>query len=465
VLAALFVTSQNPHPASAAQERPKDERPKGVTRTYDLYDFFWYTEDGSDSQDTQGTRKALSDSLVSLVKETVEPGTWEGADAVNSVEERDGRLIVTAPTGVHASLDNILGQLRESTMVQGVSLDCHFILADEAFLKGHAPAALARKQTGASVRGIGPFKAKSIVEAARETPGVVVVPAPPLPLYSLSQSMLIGEERKLKLPRIGPNKGAEDKADAVEVSRPAGLSMAVSAIAGARRVTLDLTARSGTLEAGAGEGGAPGGFDETEGLFHGTFAVERSGAFLVRAPLVRAKLAGVRGGAGAGKEAQDQDTEVVREVAAAQPDPPRYLLIVGTVRSMTPAELTLLAGARVAKLIEGRFGGDEAPAPKLPAPPGVVPPPPPPPRLPAQSTRVYDLRALLLGSERGAERAPARAKRLEQVMARLKAAINDDKVPLRETYGQLIVTAGPTVYERITAVLDELSAERLVETD
>jgi hypothetical protein len=105
-----------------------------------------------------------------------------------------------------------------------------------------------------------------------------------------------------------------------------------------------------------------------------------------------------------------------------------------------------------------------------PAPPGVPPgvlppPPPPPPRLPAQGTRVYDLRALLLGSERGAERAPARAKRVEQVMARIKAAVADEKVPMKEVSGQLIVTAGPTVYARIRAVLDEMSAERLVEAE
>src|SRR4051812_43490076 len=90
LFAALFLASSNPRRASAADERPKDEhpkdeRPKGVTRTYDLYDFFWYTEDGADSEGDQGTRQALSESLVGLLKETVEPGTWDGAGAANSV--------------------------------------------------------------------------------------------------------------------------------------------------------------------------------------------------------------------------------------------------------------------------------------------------------------------------------------------------------------------------------------------
>lgn len=436
VFVALVLVS--PHSLGAGERQNG-----GVTRTYDVYDFFWYSAD--DNAGEGGTLKARAESLVDLVKETIEPGKWEGPGAAYAMEAKDARLVVTAPEPVHAMLAELLRQLRETAAVQGVSLDCHFILADEPFLKRHWPAALNRKGPGASVRGITLLQARAILDAARETPGVVVLPAPPLPLYAYPTSFLIGEERRLKLWQIGG--GAN-----VEVARPSGLSLAVEAIAGPRLVTLDLMARSATLDA------MPGGtFEEVEGLYHGTFALERSGGFLVRAPLVRAKLAGVREVEGAGQE-------IVREATAEQSDPPRYLLVVGTVRTQSAAELTLLAGARVAQSVADRFGG--APdAPPPPPRPGERPPPPVPPGPPERSTRVFDLRPLLLGPEQGPARAAARAKRLERVMAKVKAAVGDNPERLREQNGQLIVTALPQAYEKITAVLDELAKERVVEPE
>ena len=420
----------------------------GQTRTYDILDLVWYST--GDEGDGGTPRRTPSEEVVDLFKRALEPGTWDGPGAANRIEVRDGRLVVTAPQRVQGDIANILGQLRQSTTVQGVSLDCQFILADEPFLKRHAPAALERGEEGASVRGLGPLKARSLVEAARATEGVVVLPAPPMPLYSMRTSLLLGHDRRLQLPRLDSERSDAGGAS-VEVVRPMGMSLSVEAVAGARHVTLDLMARGNSLE----------GMDELEGLYHGTFAVERSGAFLVLSPLVRAKLTGVRG---SGTNA----TEVVREVVAAQSDPPRYLLVVGTVRSMTPAEVTLLAGERVAAVVEERLHGtpDDA-APPAPAPPpgAVAAAPPKPVQLPGMSTRAFDLRALLMGSERGPERAKARAKRVEQVMARVKEALGDVKLPLRQEHGLLIVSAMQHQYDKISAVLDELSAERLVEPE
>jgi len=419
----------------------------GQTRTYDILDLVWYST--GDEGDGGTPRRTPSEEVVDLFKRALEPGTWDGPGAANRIEVRDGRLVVTAPQRVQGDIANILGQLRQSTTVQGVSLDCQFILADEPFLKRHAPAALERGEEGASVRGLGPLKARSLVEAARATEGVVVLPAPPMPLYSMRTSLLLGHDRRLQLPRLDSERSDAGGAS-VEVVRPMGMSLSVEAVAGARHVTLDLMARGNSLE----------GTDELEGLYHGTFAVERSGAFLVLSPLVRAKLTGVRVVSG-------NATEVVREVAAAQSDPARYLLVVGTVRSMTPAEVTLLAGEQVAAVVEERFHGtpDNA-APPAPAAPGAVAAAPPKPaQLPAMSTRAFDLRALLMGSERGPERAKARAKRVEQVMARVKEALGDVKLPLRQEHGLLIVSGMQHQYEKISSVLDELSAERLVDKE
>src|SRR5687768_17132734 len=98
----------NPLPAPAAQAEPaaakaEEEPPKSPTRTYDVYDILWYTEDGSD-EGTAGddSRRARSDAVVDLFKETIAPGSWDGPDAANSIEERDGRLIVTADETIHA---------------------------------------------------------------------------------------------------------------------------------------------------------------------------------------------------------------------------------------------------------------------------------------------------------------------------------------------------------------------------
>jgi hypothetical protein len=444
ILGAVLLAAANP-----LQAQPADQRAKGDTRTYDVFDLLWYSADGDDPNG-RATRKSASESLVRIVTESIEPRTWEGPNATNTIEEKDGRLIVTAKLQVHIALARMLRQFRETPALQGVSLDCHFIIAEEAFLKLRAPATLERKEPGASVRGIDALKARSILEAARETPGVVVMPVPPLPLYHLPSSLLIGEERRLRLPRLGADKGA-----AVEVMRPAGLSLSVCAVAGARYVTLDLMARSSTLEVLPSAGGTPGWIDEIEGLYHGTFAVERSGTFLVRAPLVRAKLAGVRQPEGELKngEAGAAGQEAVREVAAAQSDPPRYLLLVGTVRPMSIEEVTVLAGRRVAMQVNQQF-------PELGASPAAQPTPP----TPVKSTRVYDLRALLLGSEPGPQRAPARAKRLEQVLARVKEVVPAD-APLREQNGLLIITAMPRDFAKISTILDELSAQRLVQPE
>ena len=466
LLAAALFTSLTRAPAPAADQPPADAAPEGATRTYDVFDFFWYAGDGSDDDGGDGSRKRRSDELLRLIKETVEPGSWEGPNAANKIEERDYRLVVTGTFETHSQLKSILSQLRESTMVQGVSLDCQFILADETFLSEHAPGSLRRKDDGATARSVGLLKAKSIVEVARETTGVVVVPAPPLPLYSVPKSVLIGEDRPIKLPRLRADGSVDDKAGAAEVSRPAGMSLSVQAVAGEKYVTLALKAGSRTIDLAPAPGADAGAsFEEIEAVFEDTFAVERTGAFVVRAPLVRAKLAGVRNPGGAGEE-------VVRQVEPAPAGAQRHLLLVGTVRPMTSAEVTLLAGARVAHLVDDRYrdyDAEDAIAAAQPppgAPPGVAPQPPAPQPAPqvTRSTRLFDVRGLLFGTERGAERREARAQRMQEILARLKGAIGED-VPLRTGQNWVIVSAMPADYLKVRAVIDELWSDRLLEPE
>src|SRR5688572_984966 len=118
LLAAALFTSLAP----AADPPPADAAPEGATRTYDVFDFFWYSGDASDDDGGDGSRKRRSDELLRLIKETIEPELWEGPNATNKIEERDYRLVVTGTFETHSQLKSILSQLREATMVQGVSL-------------------------------------------------------------------------------------------------------------------------------------------------------------------------------------------------------------------------------------------------------------------------------------------------------------------------------------------------------
>ena len=81
-----------------------------------------------------------------------------------------------------------------------------------------------------------------------------------------------------------------------------------------------------------------------------------------------------------------------------------------------------------------------------------------------RSTRVFDVRGLLFGTERGAERREARAQRMQEIMARVKAAIGED-VPARTGQNWLIVSAMPPDYLKVRAVIDELWSDRLLEPE
>src|SRR5688500_13603380 len=101
----LFIlAAPGPRRASAA-----DEPPEAVTRTYDVYDFLWYSGDSIDSGRGEWTHRSLSDELLSLVTETVAPETWQGAGGTNVVKEQHGRLIVTAPAALHKQIDTLIG--------------------------------------------------------------------------------------------------------------------------------------------------------------------------------------------------------------------------------------------------------------------------------------------------------------------------------------------------------------------
>jgi hypothetical protein len=428
-----------------------------VEQIYDVHDLIWTGGPGSAQDFESKSRHELVQDVIKLIRETVEPDAWDEGRA--TVRERDGRLVVNAQPAVHTSLVNIFEQLREGvSCVQGITLDCQFIVADAGFVGREFPELL--KPTAADVkpgvRAVGALKARQLAEAARgpaaaQSGAVISVPAA-LPLYFMQSSFSHSTENAFKLPLlVGTSNKADASRGAVEVRRPVGMSLSVHAAYDTRYVTLDLSTRHCELDAKPG-----GAVEELEAAYRGTFTVERSGAFVVCAPLVRARLVGVResdGPAGVRRE-------VVREAVAAaeQPNPARFLLLVVTARAMSPAEVTLLAGAHVAQIVSEREAGHAdllqpaaLPAAR-PAGPGVPPAPPPQPPDNSESSRVYNIAGLLLGSEPDAERPAARAKRLQRVLDAITKQTGD-RAHLRELGGQLIVTARPPDHLKVYSLL------------
>src|SRR3954464_12672519 len=97
-------------------------------RIYDIHDLIWTGGPGSAQDVENKSRHELVQDVINLLRETVEPDAWEEGRA--TIPERDGRLGVKAQPAIHASLANLFGQLREGvSCVQGISLDCQFIVA------------------------------------------------------------------------------------------------------------------------------------------------------------------------------------------------------------------------------------------------------------------------------------------------------------------------------------------------
>lgn len=474
VVALARLTRAADAPPAQQQQPAKD----AVEQAYDIHDMLWAAGNGTADDGRDDTRHALVEQITDLLRETVDPDAWENGSA--TLREHDGRLLVKASPAIHVSIASLLDQFRDGPAgVQGISLDCQFIIADEAFLKREIPEILkplpregdgdttrpADASLTPGVRAIGPFKARQLAEAARvavrRTGAVVVVPAV-MPLYYMNTSFTHGEELALKLPLFGGDTkqlaaAAAATRPSVEIKRPIGMSLSVRGAYDTRYVTLDLSARHAELDAKT-----DGTYVELEAAYRETFTVERSGAFIACAPLTRARLSGVResdgGAAGAVRR------EVAREpvAPAEQPDPRRFMLLVGTARVMTSAEVTLLAGELVARVLSERETEKAdllpaAPAALPPGPPGIPPAPPPPPQPPdnGESTRVYNAAGLLLGSEPDGERQAARAKRLKRVLDAITKATGQE-THVRELAGQIIATARRSEHAKIYSLLNEM---------
>jgi hypothetical protein len=432
--------------AAAAAAAPR------VERTYDINDLLWGTAPSGSPDPDERTRPEAVKEIVTLLMETVDPDTWKPHGGRDTIVERDARLVVSASAENHRQIANLFDQFRETADLQGTTLGLQFLVADEAFLRAHVPAAVGDKPQAMT---IGALTARQVAQAVRFTPGVLSMSAPPTPLFHRTSSFALGPPRSLKLPDLDGPAGR-----VAEVRVPGDVTVGVRGADCRGYVALDLDVRAATFDPRPAGGG---GDDEIAAGYRGTITVEQGGRFLLSAPLVRSRLTGVRDAVGPDGVARQ---EVVREPAPAaeQSDPRRFLLVLGAVRGMTDDEITEIAGSEVVRHIRERYG---APDP-VPPPPGEAPaPPPPPPPPPALGrvntvTRVYDVSALLLGSEPEAERAAARKKRLERVIKEVQAVL-PPKTPLRDVSSRLIlITAPEATLTPVAAVIDRMLADQVL---
>ena len=478
ILTLLVALAAAMSPLTAPAEPPPAEPEADIdappvpesTRVYDIHDLVW--PGGIDSNPALGdeTRSGLAEQMMSLLAETVDPESWKVNGGKYAMRVEDARLIVTTSDENHGQIKDLFGQLRETPGVQGVRVDCHFLLVDEAFIKDKVASMLAKpgqpNVAGGVARSVSTLRARGIVEAARKVPGAIITPMPPMPLVYWTTSIVLGHDLPIKLPLLPAGK------ETTEVRRLAGHHMVLKGVNDGTCVTLDLMARSIGFDASAEAAVV----DEIEGLVHKTFAVTSDGSFVIAAPLVRSRLKGVLDKTGSdGVARRDVVREPVLPPKDAPPEQlPRYLVVVGTVREMPIPDVAQLVGDRNARSVEASrremAERDEPLNEGPPPPPRPGEPLPPPVKIPepdvGSQTWVIDASALLLGPEPEEQAAVARAKRLQRVMARVQEVAGDEKdLPMRELQGRLIMTARRATLMKVSKAVKEMTAELLLEPE
>ncbi|MEM8882995.1 MAG: hypothetical protein AAGD14_02910, partial [Planctomycetota bacterium] len=83
------------------------------------------------------------DSLIDVIKETIEPESWETIENAD-IQVKTGVLVVNTSQSVHRAIGQFLSDLRKNTGVL-VSLEIRFLLAEDRFLR----------DVGVDIRGLG----------------------------------------------------------------------------------------------------------------------------------------------------------------------------------------------------------------------------------------------------------------------------------------------------------------------
>jgi general secretion pathway protein D len=91
------------------------------------------TGTGTDTEENTMSRQELIDSILSLIRETIDRDSWAQAGGRGSVRELGGQIIVTQTAQNQSSLLDLLGQLREARALQ-INVEARFITVNTGFL-------------------------------------------------------------------------------------------------------------------------------------------------------------------------------------------------------------------------------------------------------------------------------------------------------------------------------------------
>ncbi|MBI4616860.1 MAG: hypothetical protein HY720_24820 [Planctomycetes bacterium] len=204
---------------------------------------------GTSFGDTTAAAEPLSiDLLRSLIEENISAGSW---DPPNSITARSGRLIIRHTNEVHAEIERLLMQLRQSTGLL-VSIETRFLTVRDDFLQ----------DIGVDFRGLGAQspRGNSIQRRAFRFPGVNPVVAPALQAAD-------------RMGRVTPNINPLLFFNSAGMDSATGESNLRSARGGFRRTTASLQKNWGLVDAPMddvlfGVPGAPAGVgtDNTAGI-------------------------------------------------------------------------------------------------------------------------------------------------------------------------------------------------------
>jgi len=89
---------------------------------------------GDDDDESEEEREELIEDLEELIKNQIEPGTWEPEGTLGSVQIWNDRMIIRHTARAHRQMDDLLRQLRESKDLQ-VGVEAKFITLRSNFLE------------------------------------------------------------------------------------------------------------------------------------------------------------------------------------------------------------------------------------------------------------------------------------------------------------------------------------------
>jgi len=93
----------------------------------------WGNDSGGNENENVPTKAELIQDIITLVTDTITPGSWLPDGTVGSIRELHGQLVITHTSESHKDLSDLIKQLREARRLQ-VAIEARFISVSSGFL-------------------------------------------------------------------------------------------------------------------------------------------------------------------------------------------------------------------------------------------------------------------------------------------------------------------------------------------